>query len=162
MKNFPIMHEGKEYWIARNVAVVCVVFTRINNVWCVLANQRGSGAADFQGLWNAPCGYLDWDETTSQAAIREVYEETGVKIPSVKCLGFDDNPNSNLQNITFRYYSIIDNPTPEMLNLCVKDRGGEQDEVASVAWIPLYKIDEFQWAFNHDILIKKCMWINES
>ena len=81
MNNFPITHEGKTYWVSRSMAVACFVFANINNEWRVLANQRGTGAADFNGLWNVPCGYLDFDETTKEAAMREVYEETGVKIP---------------------------------------------------------------------------------
>ena len=80
MKNFSITKNGKEYWIARNVAVSCFVFTSIDGVWHVLANKRGDGTPDYQGYWNAPCGYLDFDETTSEAAMREVYEETGLHI----------------------------------------------------------------------------------
>ena len=80
MNNFPVIKDGKEYWVARNVAVVCFVFAPINGEWCVLANQRGKGTPDFQGLWNAPCGYLDYNETTKEAAKREVYEETGIQL----------------------------------------------------------------------------------
>jgi 8-oxo-dGTP pyrophosphatase MutT (NUDIX family) len=80
MNNFPITKDGKVYWVARNVAVACFVFAPINGEWCVLANQRGKGTPDFQGLWNCPCGYLDYNETTKEAAKREVYEETGIKI----------------------------------------------------------------------------------
>lgn len=158
MKNFPITHEGKTYWISRHAAVACFVFARINNTWCVLANQRGTGAADFQGMWNAPCGYLDYNETTAQAAIREVYEETGVKLTSVDFWEFEDSPNAHLQNITFRYYAIMENPTEEMLELSIRDRGGEQNEVGAVAWIPLDQLNKFKWAFNHGEIINQAAY----
>ena len=158
MKNFPINHEGKTYWIARNVAVACFVFAKINNTWCVLANQRGFGSADFQGMWNAPCGYLDYGETTAQAAIREVYEETGVKLSSVDFWEVQDDPTAHLQNVTFRYYSIIENPTQEMLDLSIEDRGGEQNEVGAIAWIPLDQLNEFKWAFNHGEIINQAAY----
>ena len=90
MNNFSIEHEGKIYWISRSMAVVCFVFAYIDGRWCVLANQRGEGTPDFQGYWNAPCGYLDYNETLEQAAIREVYEETGVKLTEAKFLGYEE------------------------------------------------------------------------
>ena len=154
MNNFPIIHEGKTYWIARNMAVSCFVFANFSGELRVLANQRGEGAADFHGLWNVPCGYLDFDETTKEAAIREVYEETGVELKDVNFWTFEDSPNANLQNVTFRYYAIIDKPTTN-ISVSVGDRGGEENEVNSVAWMSVDKIDDFKWAFNHDKLIKE-------
>ena len=107
MKNFPIQHEGKTYWIARNTAVTCFVFAPIDGEWCVLANKRGKTAPDYQGYWNCPCGYVDFDETTAEAAKREVFEETGVKLDKVTFWTFSDSPKDNKQNITFRYYAIL-------------------------------------------------------
>lgn len=159
MNNFPIKYEGKTYWIARNVAVSCFVFAYLNNEWCVLANQRGDGSADFQGKWNAPCGYLDFDETTEQAAIREVYEETGVQLNSARFWGFEDSPSANLQNVTFRYYSVIGNPQLSTVNVSTEARGGELNEVSAVAWIPVKNVYNFEWAFGHDKLITK--WVEE-
>ena len=61
MKNFKItaVEDGKEYWISRSVAVSVFLFVKDKDKLYVLANKRGPGAADFQGLWNCPCGYLD-------------------------------------------------------------------------------------------------------
>ena len=72
MKNYPITietgeHAGETVWVHRSIAVAGFIFCRINNEWCVLANQRGEGAPDFQGYWNCPCGYLDFDETLAEA-----------------------------------------------------------------------------------------------
>ena len=153
MNNFPIQYEGKTYWISRSMAVSCFVLTRINDQWCVLANQRGEGTPDFQGCWNVPCGYLDYNETTKQAAIREVYEETGVQLPNATFWGFEDDPEENRQNVTFRYYTIIEDPQPSFISLSTEALGGEENEVSSVAWIPLDVIADFDWAFDHDILI---------
>ena len=43
------------------------------------------GAADGQGLWCCPCGYLDFDETLEECVIREIKEETGLTIPKMSC-----------------------------------------------------------------------------
>lgn len=154
MNNFPVIKDGKEYWVARNVAVVCFVFAPINGEWCVLANQRGKGTPNYQGLWNCPCGYLDYNETTKQAAIRETYEETGVRLSNAKYWSFSDNPEKDdLQNVTFRYYSIITHPQPNIISVSTEGRGGEADEVGAISWIPISKIGDFEWAFEHNLRI---------
>ena len=63
MNNFPVIKDGKEYWISRSIAVACFVYKIVNDEIYVLANKRGSGTPDFQGYWYCPCGYLDYDET---------------------------------------------------------------------------------------------------
>lgn len=112
MKNYPITietgeHAGETVWVHRSIAVAGFIFCKINDEWCVLANQRGEGAPDFQGYWNCPCGYLDFDETLAEACSREIYEETGVKIePSAlyMCSVNDDPKDSNRQNVTMRVH----------------------------------------------------------
>lgn len=153
MKNFPIIKDGKEYWIARNMAVACFVFTSINNEWHILANKRGPGVSDYKGFWNCPCGYLDYNETTEQAAIREVFEETGVKLNHVEFWKFNDSPHENKQNVTFDYYSIISDPRIIDINNNSKDRGGEANEVKEVTWIPVKKLFDYDWAFDHDLIV---------
>lgn len=153
MNNFSVQHEDKTYWISRSVAVACFVFTTINNKTCILASQRGEGSADFHGYWDAPCGYLDFGETTEEAAIRETYEETGVKLRYTKFIGFDDDPKSIHQNITFYYLSFIKETI--LTDNIYDNRGGEENEVADVKWIPIDELDNYQWAFDHKNIIKK-------
>ena len=149
MQNFSINKDGKEYWVARNVAVVCFVFAPINGEWCVLANQRGKGTPNYQGLWNCPCGYLDYNETTKDAAIRETFEETGVQLNKVKFWSFNDDPTKDdLQNVTFRYYSIISNPQPINISVSTEGRGGETDEVGAISWVPINKVETLDWLLN--------------
>lgn len=171
MKNFPITVEsgelaGQTFWVSRAIAVTGCIFTYLNGKWCVLANKRGEGTPDFQGMWNMPCGYLDFDETTKDAVIREVYEETGIKVDPnyVHFWQFDDSPCQNLQNVSFRYYAIINDPQPGNISVSTgHSRGGEIDEVEAIGWIALTDIGNYKWAFNHDSLIKEfseCMNFN--
>ena len=158
MKNFPIKDkDGKEYWISRAVCVLGCIFTEINGVVHVLANKRGKGTPDFQGCWNMPCGYLDFDETTKEAVMREVYEETGVVIQAkdLKFWKFKDKPEDDArQNISFRYFAMLD-AQPSLISVGSNNRGGEENEVEAVSWIPLDKIYDYQWAFNHDKIIEE-------
>ena len=164
MKNFPVEIDGKEYWISRAVAVVGFVFCLDGEELFILAGKRGKGASDFQGYWNVPCGYLDFDETTKEACSRELAEETNLYVnPDAWVLfGIEDSPKANRQNITFRYYAFN---SKLYKGQTVYAKGAEEDEVEAVEWIPISKIHEYQWAFNHKkriseiVLDKLSNWI---
>ncbi|HZH60660.1 MAG TPA: NUDIX domain-containing protein [Metabacillus sp.] len=48
------------------------------------------------GLWGIPSGHIEIGETVSQAAIREVKEETNVDIRIIKLIGVYSDPNSQV------------------------------------------------------------------
>lgn len=74
--------DGQEVWIARDSAVVMLVaiYRSDLNEFFVLMGKRGPACPDEIGKWTMPCGYLDYDETLGEAAIRETWEECGVNI----------------------------------------------------------------------------------
>jgi ADP-ribose pyrophosphatase YjhB (NUDIX family) len=52
----------------------------------------------FLGLWNLPAGYVEYDESPSCAAEREVLEETALRIKTTNLAGvyfFNDDPRGN-------------------------------------------------------------------
>lgn len=142
-------------WFSRSVASAIFVFCRNKNgQWCVLASERGKEAADFNGLWNSPCGYLDINETTKDCAHRECYEETGVDISEdlIRFVGYEDDPvTANRQNVTFRFYAIIEDKLAEDFTFSKENNEGE--EVGKIAWIPIEEVDKYKWAFGHQALI---------
>lgn len=151
MNNFPVQYENKTYWISRSVAVSNFIFNKIDDKWYILANKRGSGTPNYQGFWNVPCGYLDFDETTKEAACREVFEETGIVVnPSlINLWSYDDDPKSSSQNITFNFFGFL----YKNQEASISDRDGEINEVEQVKWIPIKDISNYKWAFNHDKII---------
>ena len=60
------------------LTVDCVLFSEINNEIYVLFIQRKNDP--FKDAWAFPGGFVDMDETTIDAAKRELKEETGVEI----------------------------------------------------------------------------------
>ena len=154
MKNFKItaVEDGKEYWISRAVAVSVFLFVKDKDQIYILANKRGAGAADFQGLWNCPCGYLDWDETAKEAACREVLEECGIKIdPRMLTLhAVITDPNQNRQNVTLRFSGMINKSQLKYS----KPEGGEENEVSEIKFIPFHEVSKYKWAFDHDEIIQ--------
>lgn len=164
MKNFQVeTTDGKKVWVHRSIAVSSFIFKydADNNLF-VLANKRGIGAADNHGKWNCPCGYLDWDETLVQAAVREIKEECGITIPEDQLSIFqvNDTLETDLQNVTVRYIGIFSSDEMDQFITGISD-DGEENEVELVAWIPTNKIDTFEWAFNHDKVIMEIIELSE-
>lgn len=160
MKNFPITDkDGKTYWVSRSVCVLTIVIALDEHkIPYTLVVQRGEGTPDpeYVGKYCLPCGYVDFDETVRQAAARELKEETGLTFPisDFTLYGINDDPTSDKrQNITFRY--TVNAHTPiENLELLLTDKNSEKDEVSSIRFIKMSDINLYEWAFNHDQILK--------
>ena len=91
------------------VTADCIVITREAEPK-VLLIQRGN--PPFKGAWAFPGGFMDMDETTEQCAIRELEEETGLRLSDVHQIGayskVDRDPRG--RTITVAYLAIIDEP----------------------------------------------------
>ena len=136
-----------------SVTADCIVITREAEPK-VLLIQRGN--PPFKGAWAFPGGFMNMDETTEQCAIRELEEETGLRLSDVHQIGayskVDRDPRG--RTITVAYLAIIDEP--------IAVTG--QDDAAKAEWWPLSDLPHL--AFDHyDImqdairkmhLIKKC------
>ena len=153
---------GKKIYHSRSIAVTGMIIKKdiYDNIY-ILANKRGIGAADNHGKWNMPCGYIGWDETTEEAVSREVFEETGYDIPAnlFKLFGVNSNPSENHQNVTLRYV-VEANKTEDLYFMDIDVnihnlKGGELNEVEEIDWIKLDDVDNYDWAFNHDKIIKE-------
>ena len=154
MNNFSVKIGDSEYWISRSVAAAGFILrvTSDNDLY-ILACKRSDKAADYHGYWCCPCGYLDYNETVKQCCAREIYEETGFSIRTsrLNLFNIQDDPRDSIrQNITLKYYGIV--------HISVWDDDGISnppldDEISEVAWIPINKVDEFQWAFGHKEII---------
>mgnify|MGYP002623947707 FL=1 len=84
------------------------------------------------------------DETTEQCAIRELEEETGLKVSNIQQIGayskVDRDPRG--RTITVAYLAIIDTPA-EVTG---------QDDAAKAEWFPLSNLPHL--AFDHyDIML---------
>ena len=135
--NFAVERNGKVYYVSRSVAVsLCTYCRDKHGRWCVLANQRGPSTRG-AGLWNVPCGYLDYGESAEGAAKRETWEETGVKIPDgthIRLLGTNTGRLSGSQNVSMAFTCVLDGTIddyPPSYDNC------EEGEVSDIRWIPV-------------------------
>lgn len=89
-----------------------------------------------------PGGFLDRDETTEDAVRREIKEETGYDVKSVKLFRTNDTPNrkgEDRQNVDFVFIVEVGGKTSKSDN-----------EIQKIAWFDLGKLpkpDDF--AFDH-------------
>lgn len=78
--------DGRKIWNSRSCAVTSIVIIEVarpfrKNKYFLLTGVRGKNTPDFQGYRSCPCGYLDWDESLKEAAVRETWEETDFRLP---------------------------------------------------------------------------------
>lgn len=148
-------HKGEVLWSGRYSCVAAFVFRRIGEEWFVLANLRGPGTPDYQGCWNAVCGFLEADESAEEGCSREISEETGYVIKPEKFLQVfthTDPATTNKAHVTIRHLAILFEDEDISLG---EAEGGEENEVSKVSWIPVDAVDEFKWAFNHQHIIEE-------
>lgn len=167
INNFPFKYIDENnvehtLWYSRSVAVELYVFAKDNKgKWNVLACQRGPGCPNEVGKYCVPCGYLDFDERTRQAAVRECLEETGIRvlednvhfwgvisIPDYYNSNNVDNHNPYSQNVVHRY-AVVLNDTVENITRDFSFNNNEQDECTDIRFICIDDTYKFNWAFYH-------------
>ena len=119
------------------VTADCIVITKEPDAK-VLLIQRGDDP--YKGCWAFPGGFMNMDETTEQCAIRELEEETGMKVTGLRQIGsyskVDRDPRG--RTVTVAYLVVIDKPLPVI----------GQDDAAQAEWWPLSSLPKL--AFDHD------------
>jgi len=155
--------DGRTIWLSRSPAVVMsllaieAVGTELVDVRA-LFGKRGPTCPDEVGKWSLPCGYMDWDESGTDAAKRETWEETGVVIdnidPLVECMEqpwfVRHDPNSNKQNISLHFGMAFKVESPDQLPE-TSTKNCEEGEVDELKWISILDTEDAErsYAFNH-------------
>lgn len=108
-----------------------------------------------KGLWALPGGHLEMDETLMDGVIRELREETRIKVPDPVLRGsvqathmFDDPYRSNIGRVvTFASYIKLSNDTS-----LPKVKGADDAEKAK--WVPISEITEDRLFDDHYHIIQ--------
>ena len=126
------------------VTADCVVVTREKEPQ-VLLIQRGN--PPFKGCWAFPGGFMNMDETTEQCAIRELEEETGLKVSELQQIGayskVDRDPRG--RTVTIAYLVRVDKPVAVI---------GQDDAAQAERW-PLSALP--QLAFDHEDIMRDAL-----
>ena len=104
--------------------------------------------------WTQPGGHIEYDETPEEAALREAYEETGLRVKLlgehfpreedyIKPLGIQKNRHSNGEtHVDIIYAAVPNHSTDEILNKEESDAIGwfSRDELDKIDCFPDIKI----------------------
>lgn len=97
-----------------------------NNILLVKQNRWASG---YQ-TWEIPMGGIDPEEAPEDAAIRELFEETGLALPvsSLNTLGTVRPLSAKIRSLNHIYHVSIPKTPIEHV---------ENDEIITIAWVPI-------------------------
>jgi len=150
-QNFPVEINGRLEWISRSMAAAVFVYSKINGKWYILANKRGPLMPTNVGKWNAPSGYLDYNETIEECGCREVFEETGIRVypEDLQFMNIDSLPTrAENQNVVVRYATIL--RKDEDYN-GLTSKNAEPGEVDEIRWIDLDDVDNYDWTSERHV-----------
>jgi len=126
------------------VTTDCVVFGFDGHKLKTLLIERGN--EPYKGYWAFPGGFLNMDETAEQGALRELMEETGLKLQHIKEFGTFTEVNRDPRDrvISIAFYALTKESDVQ---------GG--DDAAKAKW---FAIDEVpRLAFDHDLMLQKAL-----
>ncbi len=108
----------------------------------------------FMDKWALPGGFIDFDESTTEAVIREVKEETNLDIKDVYFINYYDNQNRDSRARIVISFSFV-----AFTNDCEKAKCG--DDAKSLKWVTedelIEMINHNELAFDHKKFILDAM-----
>jgi len=121
----------------------CIILRKNKTATEILLIQRAY--APYKGYWALPGGFVDPEETTQEAARRELYEETGIDSVNLTQLHtfseLDRDPRGRTVSVV--YYSIIENAE-------ISVKAG--DDASNTEWFSLKTLPKL--AFDHSKIIE--------
>lgn len=127
-----------------SVTADCVVFSREETGLSVLLIERVN--EPFKGCWAFPGGFMDMDEDAEACAIRELKEETGLEIRSMKQVGAftEVNRDPRGRTVSIAYYAMV-----------VKSEVKASDDAAQARWFPIDSVPPL--AFDHEEILRMAL-----
>ena len=121
----------------------------------VLLVKRGKAPSD--GKWAIPGGSVELGETLQQAAEREIFEETGIRIRAAEPVyTFDFIERSRHGSVRFHY--VIIDLAAEYLSGKIKPG----DDADQAAWIPFAELKDLDMNATTRAFLKKHLKTSET
>lgn len=101
--------------------------------------KKANNVGPYAGMYLTPGGGVETGEAADDAALRELYEEAGVKVKNLKRAYFDDDVTENWQGIKRHYIMLLYTADYESGEL--RQTEGNDDQFEDVGW---YSADELK------------------
>src|SRR6185437_2642760 len=120
-----------------------LIFSKSGEYLQILLIERKNNPS--KGMWAFPGGFVEDDEELEVAAIRELYEETGMQLQSMKQVHTFGKVgrDSRFRTVSVAYYAFVDAADYSVA-------GG--DDAADARWINVKDITEL--AFDHKEILE--------
>lgn len=127
------------------VAVDAMVFAGTGDDLQLLLIKRKHNP--YEGMWAIPGGFVEDDEELEAAAIRELEEETGMRVPAMEQLYTFGRVGRDTRGrtITVTYYAFVTDATPVL----------GADDAAEAQWVTVRAIKAL--AFDHMEMLEMAM-----
>jgi 8-oxo-dGTP diphosphatase len=102
----------------------------------------------FAGFWAFPGGFVEEGESCEEAALRELKEETGVKMGELVQIGAFSKPNRDPRGwvVTVAFYALVEKNQIE---------AQAADDAQDVRWFSISQLPPL--AFDHQDMLEKAM-----
>lgn len=138
-----IMGEGKTGVDNPNASAAVYIFCRNNvNKWCVMAAKRGEGSYSGVGKLNPPMGHIHVDERPIEGAVRECFEESGVRV-DVGSLKEMPSEKWGKGKIGYNFVWVVEGKNTDDIRI-----GNGDGENERFGWIEVNAIKPSEWAFS--------------
>ena len=118
-----------------------IVFVKEENSISVLLIERGH--EPFKGKWALPGGFIEMDETLDKACIRELEEETGLKVNGMSQFKTYDAIDRDPRHRTISVVHSVELEEKQIV------KGG--DDAARAAWFSIDNLPEL--GFDHKLIL---------
>lgn len=109
----------------------------------ILILKRSKKVGSFQGYWSGVSGSIDEDETPAEAALRELWEETGIRATSNKLISTGETITAEYGENSWEVHPFLLEVTDESMTLDWEHeayRWISPEELHKFAYVP--KLDE--------------------
>lgn len=137
--------QGRQHWISPSISVDAMVVVGE----LVLVVKRSDSMSNPR-KWCLPCGFMDWNESPLDAAIRELYEETGVDIREADVMNTDYIRPHALNGTALQFKFEL----PELPDIIL-----DTNECIEYEWVSIIELKNFDWVFGHDKLISNLKFL---
>ncbi len=101
----------------------------------ILLTQRGK--APSEGMWGLPGGVVELGETVREAVVREVLEETGVRVKPVDLIAVFDSIHKDEEGRYLYHYILF-----EYICEYVSGLVSPSSDAPDARWVPVKDLDE--------------------